>query len=334
MLLAGHTAPRVAAQATGETSVTVISGTVDDAADPHYPATYNYLVLRPAGGACCGSLTRSPAGSETYQAYSDIDGSILDTEAVSDANGSAGSARLTFPSGIPYHVININDLGNGSEPITGDVTVVVGINLGAGSQPTAEPTATPTTVEVISVVTTDPADPDFPAAYNYFLSSMPRVLQSHDDLVASAPGSETYQAYSDADGSILDTETVGDDGSTTLTVPAGVDYHVININDPGTGTQVIPSGPAPLVTVVLNPGADAQPTAVPTNEPTAAPSSSTGTGGSGTGSTGTGATTLPNTGAGTGAAMTAPLAWLIALALAVLAFVATSLTLRRRTARR
>ena len=180
-------------------------------------------------------------------------------------------------------------------------------------------------------MTTDPADPDFPAAYNSFLTSMPRVLQSHDDLVRAEPGSETYQAYSDADGSILDTETVGDDGSTTLTVPAGVDYHVININDPGTGTQVITSGPAPLVTVVLNPDAGTTAGAAPTNQPTAAPSVATGAGGSGTGSTGTGAATLPNTGAGTGAAMVAPLAWTVALVLAAIAIAAASLTLRRRT---
>ena len=106
-------------------------------------------------------------------------------------------------------------------------------------------------VAVDSVTADDPNDTRFPATYNYFLTSMPRIIQE-GGVTNSASGSQTYQAYSDADGSILDTETVGNDGSVDLTVPANVAYHVININDPGNGTDVISAGNNPLVTVVIN----------------------------------------------------------------------------------
>lgn len=141
--------PGASSEPTAEqTYVNVVSGTVDDGADALYPATYTYSVLPPGHVACCGNLTRSPVGSETYQAYSDIDGSILDTEAVS--NGDVGTASLNFPSGIPYHIININDPGAGSERLTGSGTVIVAINPNAGAAPTAAPAQAPSLVPTVA----------------------------------------------------------------------------------------------------------------------------------------------------------------------------------------
>ena len=272
-------ARQAAGQAAGVTSLTVVSLVADDPADPSFQAAYTYLV--DAAGTFSG-VTSSAGGSETYQIYDGDTGEILKTASV----GADGTVTMSFAAGPNRHVINIDDPGDGSAEVSGNSTVMVVINPGfggtsGGTEPTAAPTSasgTGSRVQVLSVETTDPNDPDFPAEYNYFLSSMPRVLQSHDDLVPSAAGSETYQLDSDADGSILDTGTVDADGSVYFTPRTGVAFHVINADDPGEGTALIPAGDYfPLVTVVINPGASGAQTAGPTAAASTTPSAAAST---------------------------------------------------------
>ena len=152
------------------------------------------------------------------------------------------------------------------------ILTVLSLTLGVGiaGRPIGRASAQPTDVNVVvfSYVANQPDDPDFPAEYNYFLTSMPRINPDSADITASAAGSETYQIYDDADGSIVATQTVSDGGSTEFTISAGIVYHVINIDDPGTGTPLIASGNNPTVTVVINPGAGSGPTSPPLPTPT------------------------------------------------------------------
>ncbi len=124
-------------------------------------------------------------------------------------------------------------------------------------------------ISVVSVVADDPADSRFQAAYTYLIDA-----GALDGVTPSVAGSETYQLYDGVTGEILDSQPVGAGGSVLLTFARSPnDRHVININDPGTGSG--PVGITNTVTVVINQGAGTEPTAeattAPTTEATTAP---------------------------------------------------------------